>query len=420
MAAVEIINPYKGKTGAQLEALRLEKATELNAIFEAKTATAADGTKTYDLSVDELKDVQARHKELTDIGIERDKQIDTERIAEGAKSIYTDLSAPRRPQFPALVGSNGATADRKSIGQSFVESKQYMRMLESGAKESDEVSMDIGLKTLMTTTTGWVPEATRSGRIVDYAVRPIQVTDIIPTIQISQNAFIYMEETTFTNAAVETAEGAPKPEAALALTQRTSLVRKIAVWIPVTDEQLEDVPGIQSYIEQRLSFMVRQRLDSQILVGTGVAPNLYGIVPQAGQTQAKGADPTPDAVYKAMTKVRVTGRAMPDYFVVHPNDWQDIRLLRTLDGIYIWGSPMDAGPERIWGLPVVVTDGITEGTGLVGDFGNFSLLAERKQLTIKVGFQNDDFIRNQRSIVAEIRVALAVLRANAFATVTGI
>ena len=135
---------------------------------------------------------------------------------------------------------------------------------------------------------------------------------MIPTIQTTQNAFVYMEETTYTNAAAETLEGAAKPEAALALTQRTAPIRKVAVWIAVTDEQLEDVPGIQDYLEQRLSFMVRQRLDSQILVGTGVAPNLLGVLNVVGiQTQAKATDPTPDAIYKAMTKVEVVGQAMP-------------------------------------------------------------------------------------------------------------
>ena len=69
----------------------------------------------------------------------------------------------------------------------------------------------------------------------------------------------------------------------------------------------------------------------------------------------------------------------------------------------------EMGPERIWGLPVVKDAGLTEGTGVVGDFENFSLLAERKGMTIKVGYQNDDFIKNQRSIVAEIRAAFVVL-----------
>jgi hypothetical protein len=58
-------------------------------------------------------------------------------------------------------------------------------------------------------------------KVVDYAVRPLVVADLLPTINVSLPTYLYMEETTFTNAAVEVAEGSAKPEAALALTERT-------------------------------------------------------------------------------------------------------------------------------------------------------------------------------------------------------
>lgn len=310
----------------------------------------------------------------------------------------------------------------KSLGALFVES-DALKGWRRGSMEGPSVQLDLSvndIKAVFSTTAGWAPFSPRLPKVVDFATRPLAVADLFPMGQTTATSIVYMEETTFTNAAVEIAEGALKPEATLALTERTEAVRKIAVFLPITDEQLEDVPQARSYVENRLGFMVRQRLDSQLLVGDGTAPNLSGILDRAGiQTQAKGVDPTPDAVYKAMTKVRTVAFAEPNAAVFHPNDWQDIRLLRTTDGVYIWGNPSDAGPERIWGLRVAQTTGLTENTGLVGDF-NQAELVMRKGLTVQIGFNSDDWTKNKQTVRAELRAAFAVYRPAAFCQITGI
>ncbi len=168
--------------------------------------------------------------------------------------------------------------------------------------------------------------------------------------------------------------------------------------------------------------MLRQRLDSQILVGNGTAPNLLGLnnLP-AIQTQAKGADPVPDAIFKAMTLIRVTGRANPSGIVMNPTDWQDVKLLRTADGIYIWGSPADMSPDRIWGLQVAISDAQTLNTALVGDFANFSELVLRKDVEVQISNSHSTFfIEGKQAIRADMRVALVAYRDSAFCTVTGV
>lgn len=353
----------------------------------------------------EINDLQDQVKTLEDAKALEDKAVEADRAAKGAAG---------GPKGNAGVQPAADGQLTKSIGELFVESDAFKH-------KGQAAPLDVGLKTLFETDAGWAPESIRTGKVVEIATRPIQVVDIIPGGRTGQAAVVYMEETTLTNTAAEADEGGAYAEATLELTERTSTVRKIAVFLPVTDEQMEDVPQVTGYLNNRLPFMIRQRLDLQILVGDGVAPNLDGILNTAGiQTQAKGADPTPDAIYKAMTLVMVTGQANPNTVVLHPNDWQSIRLLRTADGIYIWGSPSESGPERIWGLPVVKAQAETENTGLVGDF-SFVELTERRGIVVKVSDSHSDyFVKGKQAIRADMRVALPVYRPAAFCTVTGI
>jgi len=74
---------------------------------------------------------------------------------------------------------------------------------------------------------------------------------------------------TFTNSAAEKAEGDAAAESALALTATTDEVEEIGTFVPVSKVQLEDVPMAEAYLTNRLTFMVRQKLDKQILEGSG-------------------------------------------------------------------------------------------------------------------------------------------------------
>jgi HK97 family phage major capsid protein len=407
------MNPKLKELRGKVEHLRKELAKVLEQAgpdLDMAKVTCVDGD-----SATKVAYFQALNAEL-DEKMEELEPLEAEHAAMSrAKEKLAHLGEPRNghPGFPALDDPSAVgrgVAMQKSFGQLFVEGWKDIGREKDRTFEIKDIGLrEIQMKALMDTAAGWAPETIRTGRLVDMAVRPIQLIDVIPSGSTSQSAVVYMEETTFTDAAVvEKAEGTAFGEAGLALTEQSSPVRKIPVFLPVTDEQLEDVPQVQGYVNNRLPFMIRRRLDSQILNGNGTAPNLRGILNVVGiQTQAKGTDPTPDAIYKAMVKVRVTGRANPGLLVIHPNDWQDIRLLRTADGLYIFGSPQDAFSA--------------EGTAVVGDFAGYSELAERRGVEVKVSDSHADFfVTGKLAIRADGRWALVWYRPAAFCTVTGI
>lgn len=339
------------------------------------------------------------------------------------------------------AGGDGYPANKgqfKSLGERVLETAEFKAWHGSGAGGGVGLNFEdvlgseflakaaafdtIGNKTLMTTAAGFAPQNIRLPGFVEAVTRPIQLLDILPLFQTGGDAVPYMEETTRTHAAAETAQGGTYAESTFAFTEKSVPVVKITDSLPVTDEQLEDVALIESYVNGRLGFGVRQRLDQQAYNGNGTGANMRGILNTSGiQTQAKATDPAMDAFYKAMTKVRVTGRAMPTHHIIHPTDWQNIRLTRTADGIYIFGNPSEAGPERLWGLPVVQNEAASAGTALVGSFQPaFIALFERRGVVIQVGFTGTQFTEGKRTVRADMRAALQVARPAAFATVTGL
>lgn len=412
-----------------------ERSEMLHQIFEQAGADM-DATKVTAVEVKDGADlavqIRNRNNELGWIGKRQQEFDEADSIkAENERRRNAPAGADPKNWAP---GNTPAPVQAKSLGRSFVESQVYeaaKNKLPNVAAVLDVNPLDFldrGMKpfsraqnTAFTTAAGWAPETLRTGRVVLDEQREIEVTDALPAFPTNQAAIVYMEETTFTNNAAERAENAAYGESALALTERSVTVRSVGNYLPVTDEQLADVEGVAAYLDTRLGFMVRQRVDSQILVGDGIAPNLLGTLNVAGiNSQALGVDNRPDCIYKGAKAARITGRAQPNVVFIHPNDWEPIRLLKTADGVYIWGSPSEAGPARIWGLPVIETTAVTENTAIVGDYARFSGLHIRSGLEVLTGFINDDFKLGRMSVRAGIRVAVVHYRPSAFTQCTGL
>jgi HK97 family phage major capsid protein len=373
-------------------------------VLEKLGATNAD---------DALGKIKALNRECDDLSA----KLQTAELDEIKGSIAhreEERSTPYRgAQHPAPAGG-----EAKSWGRMYAESKEFKASRQS--RTDIPFQLEIGLKTLFETAAGFPPESVRSGLLVEKATRPIQVLDLIPTFPIGQAAFVYMEETTRTHGAAEKAEGVAYAESVFVWEQKTSPVQKVTDSIPVTDEQIEDEPQVASLLDQRLGFGLRQKLDSQILVGSGTPPALRGLLNVVGiQTFAKGADMGIVAFMKGLTLVRFTGRANPSGAIAHPNDWQDIVLTQDNEGRFMFGNPFQGvAPQSLFGTPVAVSDGITQNSLAIGDFANFSRLDDRRGVRIQTGFIGTEFTEGKVHLRADLRAAITYTRPAAFVVIT--
>ena len=234
------------------------------------------------------------------------------------------------------------------------------------------------------------------------------------------------------SAALERSEGGTANEATLKWVERSEDLQEIAVWIPVTIIQMEDVAQIEGAIQGELNNMMHQRIDVQSFFGSGVDNNMFGMfntrnsvaVTNKGWTKASGSrsDQMADLLKAQDALVEATMEMYVGnvYYMARPI-WTEVALKDTSGSGYYLGSPAGTFQPVLWGLPIIPTgllrphnDSGTIGAALV-DTSQMTLWT-RRGITIEMGLIDKFLIQGKRAIVLSARMALEVRRPQAVVT----
>lgn len=372
-----------------------------------------------------------------------------EAILSDARALADEIGPGAVADLDGQKGAAGALARVKNLGLEVVNSLEFkaaMAPFKGGMvpERSRFQSDPIAVKSLFTggddTSAGVFVTPEQTGILEMLGRRPLTIRDLISKRTTGSDTVEYVVQSAHTNNAAPVAEattsaaptadpttgatilaagGGYKPEGSWGFTRKTATVKTIAEWVPATKRALADAGQLQGLINDELRKDIAETEEVQIVTGDGTGENLEGILSTSGiQSQAFVTDLFTTS-RKAITKARTVGRVVPNGFAFNPEDVEKIDLARegAGTGAFLGQGPFSMGPRTLWGVPVVETEAVAAGQGLLGDFSK-AVLWDRQQTTVTMTDSHADFfIRNMVAVLAEERVAFGVTRPAAFVTV---
>lgn len=414
-----------------------EKSTDDEAAKKAAVTTASKLTADEE---NELKTLHGEIKELDERLSQHNQYVDARDKHESMRKALRTPGAP--PDYGTVPVIDPAI---KSLAQEFLSAQEYKDWLKfvapqgsvgKGRLESPSVPVSLKIRELKSLITG-VSLGRESGSgmvrpdyagVVPFLLRPLTLRDVITVSGTGSDLVEFTRISSFTNNAAPTAEATTgaldstsglKPESALTTEIVKEPVRSIPHWIPITRRAMMDAPQMEGYVNDLLMQGVEIVLEDQMITGDGAGENLTGLDNTPGITiqnpvLTSGAVDLLKTTRQARTKVRTQGRSRPTAYLMHPNDWEQFDVLSAPNsGNFYFGGPLNMGQPRLWGVPVIESEAVLEGTFYVGDMKQ-AVLWDREQASIRVSDSPDNyFLRNLLAILCELRAAFGVLRPSA-------
>jgi HK97 family phage major capsid protein len=340
----------------------------------------------------------------------------TGKMATDTKTAIDALGVQQREFADRLLqieqrGTQQKDADTKmdSWGAQVVKSDS-LKAFQGGQTQKARIEVK---NTLTGSDTNVAPD--RRPGIVPGAFQMLTLESFLNSSPTSSNAVEFTREASFTNNAAEVAEGGAKPESSLTWSLVNMPISTVAHWIKISRQLASDNAALAAYVDNRMRYGVNRKVETQLVSGDGVAPNLSGIL-NAGNFTAHGfADADLGATLKKLVLIRKIMAASwaagypCDACVMNPVDWANIEIdLLTTSANAIRVAYDAMGTPRLWGMPVIQSVGMPADSFACGAFGQAYTIYNREGVTVELSeSDSDNFTKNLVTIRAERRLALA-------------
>lgn len=398
-------NANSNETGGDLKA-----ATA--AVLEMKTAQEkflADQKAAAEAAKAELETTKQQLKETRD-NLDKVIKAQDELIAEAQKQ--------------QLNGGNPVNPLEKAL----TEKEAMLKAYKDGNGKGFTIQMDrkvVGNLSSSTSLTGsyFVTPQVVPGVILQ-PYEEVHMRNILPVGQTNSNTIRYVRDNGGEGAPTTVAEGAGKPQIDRDLQILDAPVRKIACYMRVPEEMMEDIPYLQSFLTQIGIEEVMLVEDDQILNGDGNGQNLSGLIENATAFNAAliaevDAPNEFDILRAARTQGRLAKRR-PTVALVNPGDYYNMTSRKdTTNNYLLLGGGNGINPGRnVDGLTIIDHTIIDPGTWLVLD-PRAAAIFDRTGMSVRFYDQDqDNAIKNLITIVIEKRLALPIYYTNGLITGT--
>jgi len=374
-------------------------------VVEKLTAKITDATKGFATSED-VNNFKAELEGLKS-SVESTEKLDEVKSAIAKLEGQVEAMKEAKKEQPKRFASLGS-----AIFDAFKNAKETIERI--ARKELTNTTLEVKAADTMTITGNYSGGQVALSDLEQGVTRVVRrrpfLRQISNTAGTSSKYVVYIEQKNpDPNDAGMVAEGALKPQSDFDLVEVSKEVKKIATYIKVSKEMLSDLSFMQGEINSELMELVELKLDQQILLGDGTGANLEGIDLNAISWAAGTfASSIPAANNSDVLRVAIAQIAQANFeangIVLNPADAAALQLTKSTTGEYTYPvyEPQADGTIRIKGVPVIENNLVPAGDFYVGDWTK-SNLRIREDMSIQVGYVNDDFTKNLVTILAEMR-----------------